>query len=117
MKNVQERIVKLEKKVEILSRYILQHAGISGGMRLQNEFSRELLDLDKVPEKQIKLRKCPNCKHWWFDRNVCGCYKFPNRYTYPTSKQHEVDEQKIPCEGFRMREHRRLLRPIKGKSV
>jgi hypothetical protein len=117
MKNAQERIVKLEKKLQIISEFLLNSRLDKWSDHDRTELARSLSNLDKLPEKRITLRKCPDCKHWWFTREQCGCYKFPTRYTYPTSKQHEVDEQKIPCEGFQMRPHRRLLRPIKGKSV
>jgi len=114
MKNAQERIVKLEKKIEIISGFLIE---TFHDPHRYSDLAKKLADLERLPEKHAALRKCPDCKHWWFDRQACGCYKFPSRYTYPTSKQHEVDERKIECEGFQMKPHRRLLRPIKGKNV
>jgi hypothetical protein len=51
----------------------------------------------------LSLKKCPSCKFWWFDRTNYGCTKQEGRVTYPTTKQWEVESNRITCGDFRSR--------------
>lgn len=62
----------------------------------------------------LPLKKCPNCKFWWFDRQTYGCTKQEGRVTYPSTKQWEVESNKIYCSDFRSRKMYEYLLQING---
>jgi hypothetical protein len=51
----------------------------------------------------MKLKKCPSCRFWWFDRTSHGCTKQYGRVTYPSTKQPYVEQEKITCSDYSSR--------------
>ncbi len=62
----------------------------------------------------LPLKKCPNCKFWWFDRMSYGCTKQEGRVTYPTSMMWTVESGKITCSDFRSRKMYEYLLQMNG---
>lgn len=110
MKNVQDRIIKLEKKVDICIRYL---RGQPMKDWLREELDRELLMVDKKEEKKpVIVKKCWECRYYWHTKDGMGCSYDDRRYVYPHSKKELVETQNLLCEDFKKKPSSgRFLRP------